>query len=476
MSHSVRLPRIGTFDAWRDAARKLAAARVPPDQVDWGLDGEPAALFDAPLPDGLHTLSVPRAFLDLSAELVPERAHRGMAIAYALLVRLQDEPGLLGHRADPDVARARDIARAVRRDIHKMKAFVRFRQLPSDTGRRRFAAWFEPGHRIEERAARFFADRFGDMDWLIQTPEVSILFEGGHLRLTAEANQRPRACDDIEQLWTTYYAHIFNPARLKTKAMRAEMPKKYWHNLPEAALIPDLIAGAAARASNMRKSAPTEPSARAAKILRRRHAQAREPARAATTLDALARQAAACTRCPLHACATQTVFGEGPADASVMVVGEQPGDQEDLAGRPFVGPAGRLFAAEAERARLDRAQLYVTNAVKHFKFSTRGNRRIHQRPNAGEIDHCRWWLDRERALIRPKLIVAMGATALKSVTGDGAGILERKGRIERADDGTPVLPTVHPSYLLRVPDPHVAERETALFREHLRAAAAHLGR
>jgi len=305
---------------------------------------------------------------------------------------------------------------------------------------------------------------------LIQTPEVSLLFEDGRLRLTAEANTRPAIDDDVEQLWTTYYAHIFNPARLKVKAMQAEMPKKYWHNLPEAALIPDLIAGAEARATDMRKTAPTVPPQRAARILDRLHAQDKEPEPSATTLDALARQAAACTRCPLHQCATQTVFGEGPVDADVMVVGEQPGDQEDLAGKPFVGPAGQLFDREAQAAGLDRSHLYVTNAVKHFKFTPRGKRRIHQRPNAGEIDHCRWWLDRERELVQPKLIIAMGATALKAVTGDGSGILKRKGAIERAEDGTPVLPTVHPSYLLRVPDPDVRARETAQFRAHLAMA------
>ena len=136
------------------------------------------------------------------------------------------------------------------------------------------------------------------------------------------------------------------------------------------------------------------------------------------SLEALKAEASACTRCPLHRDATQVVVGEGPRDAPLMVVGEQPGDQEDLAGRTFVGPAGQLFDRLAEDAGLDRDRAFVTNAVKHFKFTPRGKRRIHQRPDAGEVQACRWWLDLERELIRPKLILAMGATAALSLTGN----------------------------------------------------------
>ena len=271
MTVAIRLPRIGTFSAWRSAARRLAGARVEPDAVDWGLCGDPS-LFQTNIPHGTRPLSVPRAFLGLAAGLIPERSGKGMAMAYRLLCRLQETPLLLGNRADRDVARARQTAKSVRRDIHKMKAFVRFRELPNADGRRRFAAWFEPSHRIEEPVARFFTDRFGDMDWLIQTPEVSVLFEDGALRLVAEANRRPDIGDDIEQLWTTYYAHIFNPARLKVKAMQAEMPKKYWRNLPETAIIRDLVTAASHRTGRMRQAEPSEPPGRAGRISARRRA------------------------------------------------------------------------------------------------------------------------------------------------------------------------------------------------------------
>src|SRR5215213_3445327 len=138
--------------------------------------------------------------------------------------------------------------------------------------------------------------------------------------------------------------------------------------------------------------------------------------------EALLKEARKCTRCDLYKCGTQTVFGDGPLDASIMFVGEQPGDQEDLAGRPFVGPAGQVFDEALEKAGIPRSQVYVTNAVKHFKFEQRGKKRIHSKPNAGEIEACRWWIEQERSLIRPPVTVALGATAARSLMGKAASI------------------------------------------------------
>lgn len=162
--------------------------------------------------------------------------------------------------------------------------------------------------------------------------------------------------------------------------------------------------------------------------------------------------AAVCKRCDLYRNATQTVFGEGPAGAPVMLVGEQPGDSEDLAGRPFVGPSGRLLDAALRDAGVDRSKCFITNAVKHFKNEPRGKRRLHKRPNAHEIDACNYWLQVERGLVKPELVVALGGTAAASLTGNGNDILARRGTFERLPDGTPVLLTVHPSTLLRIRD------------------------
>ncbi|MGR3496761.1 UdgX family uracil-DNA binding protein [Citreimonas sp.] len=461
-----RLPRLGTLGAWRDAARLLASHRVPPEAVEWGLKGDPDPLFAEPLPAMGEAFGVPRGFVDMARLLIPERSHRGMAVAYGLLVRLRDDPGLLGRRADPLVAEAERIAKDIRRDLHKMHAFVRFREVGDQSARRRFAAWFVPTHRIEEPVADFFVNRFGDMDWAIVTPEVTLTYEGETLSMQAKASARPNDGDALEELWTTYYSNIFNPARLKVDAMKAEMPVKYWRNLPEARVIPQLIAGARAKVTAMQEAGPSVPPPQ----FDRRRMPMPEPLDA-TPLDALAREAAGCTRCPLHCNATQTVFSEGPQDARLMIVGEQPGDQEDLAGRPFVGPAGRLFDEQAQAAGLAREKVYVTNAVKHFKFVQRGKRRIHQRPEAGEVTACRWWLDREIATVKPGLIVAMGATALQALTGSGKGILKRRGGIEPGPDDIRVLATVHPSYLLRLPDPQAKARETEAFRADLERAA-----
>ena len=173
--------------------------------------------------------------------------------------------------------------------------------------------------------------------------------------------------------------------------------------------------------------------------------------------DAVRAEAMGCTRCDLYRCGTQTVFGEGPLDARILFVGEQPGDQEDLAGKPFVGPAGQLFDRALADAGVDRAATYVTNAVKHFKFERRGKRRIHQKPDGGEIAACRWWIEQERALIRPPVTVALGATAARSLFGKVVTISALRGRPHEAADGGETWVTVHPSFLLRVRDDREAE-------------------
>jgi DNA polymerase len=184
------------------------------------------------------------------------------------------------------------------------------------------------------------------------------------------------------------------------------------------------------------------------------------------SLDALRDSAAQCRACPLWRHATQTVFGEGPRDARIVFVGEQPGDQEDLQGRPFVGPAGRLWDRALEQAGLDRRASYVTNAVKHFKFEPRGKRRLHKRPVEVEISACHQWLERELTLLTPALIVALGATAARAIFGRSTAIEKNRGRIldpqeHHTEWSAAILVTVHPSFLLRIPD---EERQPAFER------------
>ena len=188
--------------------------------------------------------------------------------------------------------------------------------------------------------------------------------------------------------------------------------------------------------------------------------------------EALLKEARGCTRCDLYKHATQTVFGEGPLDAAIFFVGEQPGDQEDLAGRPFVGPAGQLFDRALEAAEIDRRAVYVTNAVKHFKFVLRGKRRIHNKPDAGEITACRWWIDHERALIRPPVTVALGVTAARSLIGKVVTISKVRGEPLTLADGSECWVTVHPSSILRAPDEAARREGKKLFLRDLKLIKA----
>jgi DNA polymerase len=189
-----------------------------------------------------------------------------------------------------------------------------------------------------------------------------------------------------------------------------------------------------------------------------------------TSLKTVRESARACRACPLYKNATQTVFGEGPKEAAMMLVGEQPGDQEDLAGKPFVGPAGKIMDRALEDAGIDRKQVYVTNAVKHFKWEPRGKRRIHKKPNSREMAACRPWLEAELRLVKPKLVVAMGATAAQTIFGPSFRVTRERGKVLSSEFGTNVVATVHPSSLLRQPDEESRKREYAHFVADLRVA------
>jgi DNA polymerase len=239
--------------------------------------------------------------------------------------------------------------------------------------------------------------------------------------------------------------------------MKSEMPVKYWRNLPEATLIPSLIRGAKQAEDEMVARAATEPPSRHLRAEARK-VDAEEAAKITSLADARA-AVQGCRRCPLYEYATQAVFGEGPQSAEVMFVGEQPGDQEDLAGKPFVGPAGQVFDRALDTVGIDRRRVYVTNAVKHFKFEPRGKKRIHSKPNAGEISACRFWVNLEREFVRPKLIVALGATAVHI-----------HARPEDRAAGRRHAPCHRPPVL---PAPHARPRESRRRAEALRSGPSH---
>ena len=461
----VTLPTPDDFAFWRERARALIQCDVPPDRVAWvepgatgdlfARDGRSEARPPAP-PEDAPQVRASKRFLTQAKNAALHSDPQRFALLYRLLWRHRTNSRIMEDGADLDVRRLAELDKAVRRDSHKMHAFVRFREVETEAGEPHYVAWFEPDHHIVRANAGFFMRRFANMHWSILTPRGTLHWDRETMREgpPAQKSDAP-AGDPVEDLWRTYYASIFNPARLKVGSMLSEMPKKFWKNLPEAELIPQLIAGAQTRESQMVEAGTLEFEERP------------------ETLEAIDRAIHACRKCPIGELENEAVMGEGPRDAPLMIVGEQPGDQEDRAGRPFVGPAGQLLDRHLERAGIGRDQTYVTNTVKHFKYVQRGKRRLHQSPNAKEIDTCRWWIESERAIVKPKLVLALGGSAARGMLGKSVSISKTRGEPMPLEDGSELWITAHPSYLLRL-DGEAQAKQEALFDADLAAVKERL--
>src|SRR3954469_22058848 len=443
------------FASWRSAARNLLAESVPPDEVTWS-----SGLFDQALdlPSTKTTSKVPKDFLDMARTVAMHREGRRWNCLYRVLYRItHGERNLLKIDIDENVRELNLLAKAVARDMHKMKAFVRFRRVQGSDPEH-FVAWHKPDHRIIEALAPWFADRFAAMHWSILTPDRSAHWDLQNLTFGPGVPRSEAPGEDtLEDLWRDYYASVFNPARVKVKAMKAEMPVRHWATLPEAQIIPSLLAKAEGRVTEMARSQATSAAA---------FIPSTRP------LDQLRKAAPDCRGCDLYQHATQVVFGEGPSDAKVVMVGEQPGDEEDTKGHPFVGPAGRLLSKAMHESGLDREKIYVTNAVKHFKFIERGKRRIHAKPTGIEISACRPWLEAELAAIEPELLVCLGATAAQSLMGRDFRVTTDRGKFFPHRWAKEIVATIHPSAILRAQER--SEIEYELFVKDLRIIAVKL--
>ncbi len=435
------------FSAWRDEARRLLREGIAPDQIQLVSEESDTALTlgfaAAPEPDPSTAIaqpSVPKAFLDL-AEIVachsdPDR----WQLLYQTLWRLQKQRTLLNNELDEDIARMHRMDHQVRRDLHKMHAFLRFRmvKMAEDDGREHYIAWYRPDHRILALAVPFFAERFAIMHWTILTDYASASWDPETRRILwgpgVPRSQAPPE-DELEGMWRAYYGSIFNPARLNTRAMKAEMPVRYWANLPELNILPRLLTDADRRVGTMMDQ---QTSLLANTYVPETH-----------TLPVLREALPRCKGCDLYKPATQAVFGAGLAHMPLMLVGEQPGDVEDLAGEPFVGPAGKVLDQILEELGFDRAGMYVTNAVKHFKFVERGKRRIHESPSLREVAACRPWLLAELDAVQPRVIVCLGASAAKSLLGAKFALMKDRGKIVESPYAPRVIATIHPSAVLR---------------------------
>ena len=475
---------------FRRTVRNLLARNMAPEQVSWHSISTPTQDLFADScrsaghgSDNAPPINVPAEFLALCQTVILHSDPNRFGLLYRLLWRLLHEPALRHDPLDADRVQAHHLAQAVRRDMHKMKAFVRFRTVQDrdgvtggipqtqQQGGPLHVAWFEPEHHIVEAIAPFFVRRFTQMRWAIFTPERCIEWRpgnGGQGSLETGPGARKADApptDAGEALWLTYYQNIFNPARLRLKMMQKEMPKRYWKNLPEAQFISELAAGSSQRRIAMIDQAPTEPRRRIPVFTHGIAATARVQAAQVVAqtlkqrlqgekpfdLQSLNVAAQACRACPIGQHATQAVCGEGSARARLMVVGEQPGDQEDLRGRPFVGPSGHLFDRALADLGWNRTDLFITNAVKHFKFEPRGKRRMHKTPSQHEAAMCLQWLESEIDLVKPEAIIALGATAATSLLGRKVAVMSEHGQWFTRSDGVRVLVTLHPAALLRMP-------------------------
>jgi len=448
--------QVASFEEWRQKARHLLLARVPPAEVDW--EGEGLFSEELPAPEA-GTPHVPKAFVEAAECAACFREPRKWDLLYRILWRIQHENRqLLQVASDEDVSALRHMVDEVRRDSHKMKAFVRFRKLGDD-----YIAWHEQCHLVLERTAPFFARRFGPMRWAILTPDRSAYWDGMDLRFGPGVPRSQAPSDDaMEELWKTYYANIFNPARVKVAAMKAEMPVKYWKTMPETALIPGLLAGAEQRVREMVQVEPIvleeRPDLWAARLL-----QAKAP------LGEIAQAVSRCRGCELCE-KTHAVFGAGSHAAPLMLVGEQPGDQEDKQGKPFVGPAGQILRQTLAALRVPVEHVYLTNAVKHFHWEDKGKNRLHKRASPTQIRICRPWAEAEIQTIRPRVLVCLGVTAAQSLLRPDFRLTRQRGQLIESPLADKVLATFHPSYLLRIPDPEERAQQRALFDQDIALA------
>jgi uracil-DNA glycosylase family protein len=388
---------VHSFDEWRLAARALLAHKVAPHLVQWLSHKDDGDLFshaaEAQACSAVKQHGAPvrisRKLMDMLQTAACCRVPNRWAFLYLVLWRWQQGEKEVVSGADPDGARLHAMVKAVHREQHAMHACIRFRERKEEAGAPRFVAWCEPAHDVLPQVARHFAARMGRITWMIATPEASVMWDGAALHSTGPLMRGPEDIDDAgAALWLAYHRSILNPARLNADLMQD----------------------------------PVAPGA----------------------LDA-------CRRCALWQGATQAVPGVGPRTARIMLVGGQPGDREDLAGRPFVGPAGQLLERALARARLARRAVYLTDAVKHFKWEPRGKRRMHKAPAQREIEACSYWLDGELARVAPRVVVALGSTALKAVTANPHATLKDAMGAPFRHQGRWIVAACHPSYVLRVP-------------------------
>lgn len=429
------------FESFRSIARTLLAANVPPNEVLFASPDDSLLLpFGEsppdPAPSPPSRVRAPRPFLEAAERVAHHRDPDRYALLYRLLHRLSHEDAaFLDDLLDSDVRRFRAMDDEIRRELHDAKAYVRFRRTEDERGEH-FVAYYRTEHDILPLVAGFFARRFRDMRFSILTPIASLHFDGQIEFGPGASPAEAPASDELEDLFRTYYASTFNPARISLRTMNTHLPKRRQRTLPELRDLDTMVRTASTRMEAMVARETERPSAETFLPVER-------------TLDALADAVRCCRACELCERATQPVFGEGPVDAPLFLVGEQPGDEEDLLGRAFVGPAGQLLERALIDAGIARRDVYLTNAVKHFRFEPRGKRRLHQRPDPRHVAACRPWLEEELDVVQPWTVVCLGRTAARALLGRPTRLEDVRGRLVETPWAKRTLVTYHPSAVLR---------------------------
>ncbi len=477
-----------TFAAWRRAARELLLQEVEPARIEWvecdldasshsnhsGNSGNSSLSTNA----GTHTPNVPDSPATTPAVAAPAIPRELLArLKTAACFRAPDRWSLLyrilwrwtrGERhvldlLDHDGALLDQRIRSVEHETDDLLLLTLFRRRDPSMGLPEFVGWYEPHHDLLERAAARFAERMGDSTWMLATPHGAAFWNGMLLRIdrpSADNGEHPLSAsrqhspamqmlppgamageattsEPTEALWLAYYTNVFNGAP-------TPVPLRYWRTPPAGPPLPAHLARERSRAGarsgtvTVPDMPPIEYSAIAPPL--------REPTGPLTT----------CRRCALWRNAKQAVAGTGPAQAAIMVVGEQPGEHENQTGEPFTGPAGQLLDTVLARAGLERAALYLTYAVKHYKWETLDQQRVHRTPALREVEACQYWLEQELAQVAPRVVVTLGATALKALTGAHVNLSEYLGQtIDHG--GRLIVPTWHPSYALKTVDARLRE-------------------
>lgn len=450
------------FESWRTQARDYLISGTLPSPELW--ESSQGLLFGrsflTDFSKKIERPKVPKDFMDLAEYAACANDPDRWDLLYRILFRLQHEnPQLLNVVVDDDIRRLQLLNKSVRRDIHKMHAFVRFKRIEKE-GVDRYLAWHQAEHFTVKLGTPFFVRRFGDKPWSIFTPYESAHWDLKELTFGEGMAQRDFDVEDpFEDMWKSYYKAIYNPSRLKIKMMKSEMAPKYWASLPETEIIRDLIRETPKRLQDMAE-------------------QKNFLAQVPDTNDwgELKQAALNCQGCPLFSQATQTVFGEGSLIAPLMIVGEQPGDEEDKQGKPFAGPAGKILNNILRDLQIEREQIYITNAVKHFKWKpgigVEGVKmRIHQKASGQEMHACKPWLEAEIKKIQPKVIIALGVTAGTALWGRLVQMQKERGSLNTKGSFAPVqILSWHPSAILRAPTMEDRESKLQQLKDDLKLA------